>query len=104
MVLFLYVVMLLNLQKKELRRQRYGQFIRVVSLFALPALLFGFYVIIDYPVIKPAFIRENFGSIRSVGLSLLGLNAAIFELVSLVLLVGILGVVVLTPKRKVGSK
>ncbi len=101
-VLFLYVLMLLNIKKEDLienkmeRRLGYGG-----KALVLVLVLFAFQVI-DLPTSSTMQVRESFGTVASFGQELLGPFAIVFELVSLVLLAAILGVVALISRKEKG--
>ena len=101
LVLFLYVLMLLNLQDESWvfksswnRTQALYAALVVISLGAV--LYYG----VSVPTRELAPLPEGFGSIRSVGVALIGKAALPFEWVSVVLLAGIFGVIALTPRKE----
>ncbi len=94
LVLFLYVTMLLNLRVSDdlfthaAKRRWIAGGVTLFVAIVLSAVSSGYLP----PNREP---QDGFGSLESVGRLLLGPYALVFELVSLVLLVGIVGVVVL---------
>ena len=102
MVLFLYVMMLLNIEHpqpgKGLRKYaRYG-WIGMLPILATLGL-----ALIRVPEMSKANRGEDFGSIKTVGELLLGNYVCAFEAGSFVLLAAMIGVVVLTAKKR-GAK
>lgn len=99
MVLFLFVIMLLNLREKvgaESRRQPYWQLLAVVvagALFA-PLVAFGGGKILRY-----GGVAADFGSTAAVGRLLYTKFIFPFEVASVLLLVALVGAVVLTKTR-----
>ena len=102
LVLFLFVIMLLNLQPEELGREYPLPARGVVAL--LCAGLFGVLAIpalLD-PALRaaPKAVDADFGSVKAVGMSLFHNPYALpFELASALILVAIFGGVVLAKKR-----
>tara|TARA_B100001971_G_C18146727_1_gene513486 strand:- start:459 stop:959 length:501 start_codon:yes stop_codon:yes gene_type:complete len=101
LVLFLFVIMLLNLKQEELGKE-YNPGMKLV-LALLCCTLFG--VLIESfgrsPLLKgdlPA-APAGFGSIDEVGMALFTKFALPFELVSILLIIAILGAVVLAKKK-----
>jgi len=105
MVVFLFVIMLLNLQDDEGQRRRQNRGVVAVfgaSLFAL-ALLYLLRkagTLLPGPGMEPA-MAPGFGSIEMVGLRLFTQYLLPFEITGLLMLAGVIGAVVLA-KRKVG--
>ena len=105
MVVFLFVIMLLNLQQDEVERRPRGRVIAALggaTLFVLGLLL----AIKQAGVLLPgpgmsAAAPQGFGSIESVGLRLFTQYLLPFEITGLLMLAGVIGAVVLA-KRKVG--
>lgn len=101
MVLFLYVMMLLNMEHPEAPKgfRKYSRYGWIAILPILAILGLG---LIRVPELTKSARSESFGSIESIGNLLLGNYVFAFEAVSFVLLAAMIGVVVLTAKR--GSK
>lgn len=98
MVLFIFVLMLLNLKKEELiYDQVTGKKIGVVllGLFFLGFMVFHF---VSIPVLPFANVAVSFGEPKGVGQLLFTHYLIPFELTSILLLVGIIGAVVLGKK------
>ncbi len=98
MVLFLFIVMMLNLRKDEFGSDRLPG-IGVLGTLAAGALL-GEMVILfsgEQSVAVPS--PEGFGGVRSVGRALFGGYLFPFELTSLLLLAAVLAAVVLARRR-----
>jgi NADH-quinone oxidoreductase subunit J len=93
MVLFLFVIMLLNLSPAELGRDRLTPARAVGGLAALVtgALLASTFLRLDFPT---AAANRRFGTVASVGLKLFSDFTLPFEATSLLLLAAILGAVV----------
>jgi NADH-quinone oxidoreductase subunit J len=100
LVLFLYVTMLLNIRgiSADVKRPLYLRLGSISLAGLIFVLLLGFVT----PILngRPDVANESFGSIEAVGAVLLGPNALLFELVSLILLVGMIGTVVLSRKER----
>lgn len=102
MVLFLFVIMLLNLGAPQILNEQ-PDYVRkgLGSLFGL--ILFGLVASqLFLPIASYASVRapEHFGSPQAVGRTLFTLYVVPFEVVSILLLVGIVGSILLA-KRKV---
>jgi NADH-quinone oxidoreductase subunit J len=105
MVVFLFVIMLLNLQEDEPAHRRQGRgFVAFggAALFALVLL----YFLAQAGTLLPgpgmgAAVPGGFGSIESVGLRLFTQYVLPFEITGLLMLAAVIGAVVLA-KRKVG--
>lgn len=103
MVLFLYVVMLLDLRSEQSSFTVLEKGVRWLALALVPVLLLSLIPALnlsDDTLLPPS---DSFGSIASVGRSLLGPYALAFEVVSLILLAAMIGVVVLVPRKKKGD-
>jgi NADH-quinone oxidoreductase subunit J len=104
LVLFLFVIMLLNLKPDELGEE-YPAPIRV----ACGALCLGLYGMLAVPIAKDPTLRdvpavpEAFGSVESVGRLLFTSYALPFELVSVLIIVAMFGALVLAKRRLVTS-
>ena len=97
-VLFLFVVMLLNLRRDEFtpERQRFAKgFGALVGLLVLVQ----FCLLLPGAFGPPAELPEGFGGYRSVGLSLFRDYVLAFEVTSLLLLSAMVGAVVLAKRR-----
>lgn len=102
MVLFLYVMMLLNLEHPG-DPKGFRKYSRYLWMLALPILIFLGKSLIQVPDFNENQHMETFGSIQSVGNLLVGPYVFVFEAVSFVLLAAMIGVVVLTSKRRDGK-
>lgn len=99
LVLFLYVTMLLNLGTTEVTSRREKQ-IRAASFLVLPVL---FYLLLRFVVVtpsSPAYVTPSFGTLESVSEKLLSDQALLFEVISVLLLAGIVGAVVISTRDK----
>ena len=101
LVLFLFVIMLLNLRPDEL-----GQEYPLPARGAVALLCAALFAVMAAPALLDASLRTpgkapaaGFGSIETVGRELFGPYALPFELASALILVAIFGGVVLTKKK-----
>src|SRR3990167_10457734 len=98
MVLFIFVIMLLNIRKEELVYDKVtGRKIAVILL----ALFFAGFLILNFvkiPVVPFAPVEEGFGEVAPVGRLLFLKYLIPFELTSILLLVAIVGALVLGKK------
>jgi NADH-quinone oxidoreductase subunit J len=101
LVLFLFVIMLLNLQPDEL-----GQEYPLRTRGAVALLCAGLFAVLAAPALldpslraAPKPVAADFGSIETVGRTLFGPYALPFELASALILVAIFGGVVLAKKK-----
>lgn len=95
MVLFVFVIMLLNLQDDEIVRDKLSM--RNVIVFFLGLGLFGLlaYFIWRIPPVSLAPVAQNFGTATEVSRLMLGNYVVPFEVLGLLLLVGLVGAVML---------
>ncbi len=99
MVLFLYVMMLLNLRHPD-APQGFRKYSKYIWILALPLLIWAGASFIQVPVLSQHVHSDEFGSITTVGELLLGKYVFAFEAASFVLLAAMIGVVVLTAKKR----
>jgi len=101
-VLFLFVIMLLNLSEHELGSE-YPVSVRL-AVAVLCAVLFAALAIpitTDPSVrVRPAAPPEGYGSVEEVGRLLYGSYALPFELVSVLIVVAMFGAMVLAKKKR----
>lgn len=102
MVLFLFVIMLLNLQDEtklteNITYKRITALLLSFLLFSILAITVYFSFIEKYPLINSA--AEQMGTIESIGRELYTTFSFPFELVSFVLLAAIVGAIVLAKKK-----
>ena len=102
MVLFLYVMMLLNLEHPK-EPEGFRKYSKYVCIAAIPVLIFLGKSLINITEQTQSPHDDSFGSIASIGNLLLGSYVFAFEAVSFVLLAAMVGVVVLTSKRRDGK-
>ena len=100
MVLFTFVIMLLNLNDDELGEARYtgAKFVGVLSIgfvFAKMVKVIGE----STPSYPATFLEDDYGSIYAVGNMLLREFLVPCELVSILLLVAIIGAIILAKKK-----
>lgn len=101
MVLFLFVIMLLNIQEKE------GELTgSKMALQFLSIVVVGFIFImianlakVDTPPVQPADVMNAFGTVKSVGRLLFTDFLLPFEIASVLLLAAIVGAVILAKRR-----
>lgn len=103
MVLFLFIIMLLNLSASEIGREyplRFRLFVGAISTatFAVFATVFA-----SSPLPAPAQVSKEFGGVNSVGTRLFEAFVLPFELVSILILVAVFGAVVLAAKKEHGE-
>ncbi len=103
MVLFVFVIMLLNLKREELELHRLGWHKYVGAFFML---IIGIRLAVEIISEKnadmfsiPSKVAGGFGTVESVGESMLGHYVMPFEAVGVLLLAAIVGGVVLGKKR-----
>jgi NADH-quinone oxidoreductase subunit J len=99
MVLFLFVIMLLNLREEELGKgSKYlmKTFGVIISVLLLTIMIKNFK---DIPLLITKKGPENFGTVESIGKLLFKNYLLPFELASILLLVAIIGAVVLAKRR-----
>lgn len=101
MVLFLFVIMLLNIQEKEGRLEG-----SKIALQFLSIVVVGFIFImianlakVDSSPVQPADVMNAFGTVRSVGILLFTDFLLPFEIASVLLLAAIVGAVILAKRR-----
>lgn len=99
LVLFLFVVMLLNLRQEEFAPQR--QLATKIAAAAIGVVVLAqFLVMLQGAFGTPAAVPEDFGSYRQLGIVLFTDYALALEATSLVLLAAMVGAVILA-KRKI---
>jgi NADH-quinone oxidoreductase subunit J len=98
LVLFLFVVMLLNLRSDAFTSPR-SRLVKLVGALVGAAALGGFLSILPDALPKVAEISPTFGGYRDVGLSLYRSYVVAFEVASFLLLAAIVGAVVLAKRR-----
>jgi NADH-quinone oxidoreductase subunit J len=97
-VLFLFVVMLLNLRGDEFGPERQG-LAKLVGIIAVAAMLAQFLWLLPGAFGPAAAVPEGFGGYRAVGLALFTDWVLAFEVTSLLLLAAMVGAVVLAKRR-----
>lgn len=102
MVLFLYVMMLLNLDHPK-EPEGFRKYSRYVWIASIPVLILMGRSMISVTEMTQHTHSDGFGSIASIGNLLLGNYVFLFEAASFVLLAAMVGVVVLTAKRRDGK-
>jgi NADH-quinone oxidoreductase subunit J len=98
MVLVIFTIMLLNLNKEELHEAPVSKIRLVFILVACAVAAFGVMEVFSMLPEATATIEPGFGSIEAVGRELFGDYLYPFEVISLVLLVAVVGVVLLAKK------
>lgn len=103
MVVFLFVIMLLNLSDDEPQRSRLGW--QAATLFSASLFALGLlYVLREGGTLVPgpgmtAPLAAGYGSIQSVGISLFTTYVLPFEITGLLMLAAVIGAVVLARKK-----
>ena len=99
MVLVLFVIMLMNLRDWELRWGRFRWY-KVLGFILVGLLLVeGINLVKGVRDWQAAELSEGFGTVEAVGTKLFSDYLLPFEMVSILLLIGMIGAVVLTKKR-----
>lgn len=98
LVLFLYVMMLLNVKEEE--ETTWQMVSKYFTLVLVPVGMFFSFKVLNFKRLAARELSEDFGSVFSVGESLLGSYVFVFELASVVLLAAMIGVVVLTKRKE----
>jgi NADH-quinone oxidoreductase subunit J len=101
LVLFLFVIMLLNLRREEFGKDARLRFKPLAIAFAVVMLFETVVVIHSSEMLKrpAAQLPSAFGSVHAVGLELFTKYLYPFELTSVLLIVAVLGAVVMAKKR-----
>jgi len=104
MVLFLFVIMLLNLRRDEFGPEKHPLHRWVTRLFAI-VLVAELVIIIIRGFVREgkADIAAQFGSVEQVGTALFTKYVFPFELTSILLIVAIIGAVVLAKRKAEGE-
>lgn len=97
-VLFLFVVMLLNLREEVYPRPR-GRLGKALGVGVGLVVLFQFLALVPGTLPEPAVVGEDFGTYRHVGLALFRDYVLAFEVTSLLLLGAMVGAVILAKRR-----
>ena len=98
MVLVIFTIMLLNLQKEELQEAPVGKLRVLLILVVCAVAAFGVAQVFSMLPTGMATVDPNFGSIEAVGREMFSSYLYPFEVISLVLLVAVVGVVMLAKK------
>ena len=98
MVLFIFVIMLLNLQADELHEKEFPKIYSAISVVALLGFLYAFtHLLQSTQWVFPA-ISESFGNVKEVGKLLFTEYLVPFEYSSILLLVAVIAGVVLAKR------
>jgi NADH-quinone oxidoreductase subunit J len=98
MVLFLFIVMLLNLRKDEFGHDQLP-WLRFLGTLAGAAFLAEFISVIGGGQVRAAALPPGFGGVRSIGRALFGEYLFPFELTSLLLVAAVVAAVVVARRR-----
>lgn len=101
MVLFLFVIMLLNLGREELLKIKMS-FLGIIGVIAGICLVLVFFVKFqgfNTPLLGTSVDSSEYGTLKSVGSLLFGEYLIPFELTSILLLVAIIGAITLARKE-----
>lgn len=99
MVLFIFVIMLLNLQGAELKERGFPVHFKVITGLFLAAFLGGLVMVFKDFQVTPPQATEVFGTVKAVGKLLFSQYFVPFEFTSVLLLVAIIGGVVLAKRE-----
>ena len=102
MVLFVFVIMMINLEQHELEVEKPGSFKFAAAISSVLFIGIAIFTIIKavVPLSKhPVDIPESFGSITSIGHLIFEKYLIQFELISILILVAMIGAVVLAKKK-----
>lgn len=97
-VLFLFVVMLLNLRRDQFARERL-RVTKWVGAGLAGLLLWKFLALLPHAMGKPAQLPQGFGGYRYLGRVLFTDQVLSFEVASLLLLAAMIGAVILAKRR-----
>jgi NADH-quinone oxidoreductase subunit J len=100
MVLFIFVIMLLNLREDELVRDKPNAKRLIVALIGAGLFAFLARFIFKIPSVEFAALPERFGTVHEVAKVMLTDYVVPFELLGLLLLVGLVGAIVLGKKEE----
>jgi len=98
MVLVIFTIMLLNLRKDEIAEAPVGWMRAILTGVVCAACAFGAIQILGHVQPQAVQVAPDFGSMETVGRSMLSTYVYPFEVISLILLVAIVGVVLLAKK------
>lgn len=98
MVLIIFTIMLLNLKKEELEEAPVGWMRGVLTALVCAVAAFGAIQVFGDVAPVTSTVPADFGSLETVGRSMLSDFIYPFEVISLILLVAIVGVVLLAKK------
>lgn len=99
MVLFIFVIMLLNLQADELKEKGFSTHFKIIAALFLAAFLGALIFIFKNYLGSFPLATETFGTVKSVGELLFSKYFVPFEFTSVLLLVAIIGGVVLAKRE-----
>ena len=98
MVLVIFTIMLLNLKSEELQEAPVGWMRTILTATLCAAAAFGAIQIFGHVQPQAIQVAPDFGSMETIGRSMLSDFVYPFEVISLILLVAIVGVVLLAKK------
>ncbi len=105
MMLILFVIMLIHLETEQEQTRKItgakiiGAFITIILFLEIIAAVISFRVTGTKGPFTPEML-DSYGNVRSVGMVLYGKYMFPFEIASILLLIGIVGAVVLSKRRK----
>ncbi|OQY29837.1 MAG: hypothetical protein B6244_02440 [Candidatus Cloacimonetes bacterium 4572_55] len=102
MVLFVFVIMMINTEKQELEAGKPKWYRRIAGAIAFLFVIVGFYsIVMGINSIAPvdSSIKEEFGSTAALGHLIFDKYLIQFELVSVLILVAVIGAVFLAKKN-----
>lgn len=106
LVLFLYVLMLLNLQDENWIFNKHWTFAKVLQALSMVGVMtyISLRLLHIEPMVASSEMPTEFGSIESIGKILLGEQVLAFEWISVLLFIGILGVIAICSKKTKEAK
>lgn len=106
MVLFLFVIMLLNIEEKEGKLAKNVFFIQVVGTVVVGILMVAMVVVMNRlgAMVTTLEVAPDFGTTKAVGWMLFTKYLLPFEIASILLLAAIVGAVILAKRRIDNSK
>ena len=99
MVLFIFVIMLLNLKGAELEEHGFSNSKKAVSALVISGILFVFYRIFSISGFTTSPVSDDFGTVKTVGKLLFTDYIFPFEYASILLLAALVGGVILAKRE-----
>lgn len=99
MVLFLFVIMLLNIQEKKGRMSPHTILLQFIAVVVVGSLFLGVVNLVNGSKLALGEVANNFGTTKAVGKILFTTYLLPFEIASVLLLAAIVGAVILAKRR-----